>query len=293
MNCPNCGTQNIDGAKFCIKCGGAISSSNQQTFGTMTEQFQSQQSNYSQPQQNYNQTSYNQQSMQQNIPNSNSLPNMSISEGFFIILAMLLKPFTAFKQESNKFNSFKNSAILALIISLVATVVSLVKTMFSAVRVTSYWSSETKWVWENLKEINYIKTIGTNFLIYIGIIAAIACVYYIASLVVKKQINFSKLLGIAACAVAPMVICSLIISPLLTMIYAPLGMGVTVVGGVYTVLITYELINNEIQLEGNTKLYFNLICMSILAIAGYYLYMKFMMGSVSSSVNNILDMFGY
>ena len=30
MNCPNCGTQNIDGAKFCIKCGVAILSSNQQ-----------------------------------------------------------------------------------------------------------------------------------------------------------------------------------------------------------------------------------------------------------------------
>ena len=83
----------------------------------------------------------------------------------------------------------------------------------------------------------------------------------------------------------------MVISPLLSMIYTPLGIGVTIVGGVYTIIIIYEIINNEIKLEGNAKLYFNLICMSILAIAGYYLYMKFMMGSATNDIKNILDMF--
>ena len=282
MICPKCGTPNVNGSQFCIKCGNNLSAMQiDQTFVTKNQDDFSQpvQMSYSQPQQSQS-TNYN-----------NSIVKMSMSECFFIILAVILKPFTAFKQELNKFNDFKNSAILSLMVSMIATLMTLIKTMINSARVTSYWSRETKWVWENLKDIDYIKVIGKNFLIYLGIITAIACVYYIGSLIVKKQTNFSRLLGISAISVVPMIICSMVISPLLSMIYTPLGIGVTIVGGVYTIIIIYEIINNEIKLEGNAKLYFNLICMSILAIAGYYLYMKFMMGSATNDIKNILDMF--
>ena len=163
--------------------------------------------------------------------------------------------------------------------------------MISAVRVTSYWSNEVKWVWENLKEIKYIQVIGQTFLIYLGIIFVVACVYYIAGLVVKKQPNFSRLLGVTAISVVPMLLCALLLSPLLTMIYAPLGVGVTIFGAVYTLIIIYETINNEILLEGNAKYYFNLICLSILIVAGYYIYMKFFMAS-TGDLSDIFNMFG-
>lgn len=290
MICPRCSTQNIDGSKFCIKCGNNLSDMTiDQTFVTQNQDnlSNSVQMNYSQPQQ----TSYSQPQPSQTINYNNSMNKMSVSEYFFIILAVILKPYTAFKQELHKFDGFKNSAILTLMVSFIATLITLIKTMINAVRVTSYWSKETKWVWENLKNINYTKVIGTNFLLYLGIIVAIACVYYIGSLIAKKQPNFSRLLGISAMAVVPMIVCFVIISPLLSTIYAPLGIGATIVGGVYTVIIIYEIMNNEIKLEGNAKLYFNLICMSILAIAGYYLYMKFFMSSTTNDIKNILDMF--
>lgn len=295
MICPKCSTQNIDGSKFCIKCGSNLSDmQSDQTFVAQTQDaiFQSTQMSYSQSQQPQpTQMSCTQPQQSQSTNYNVTITKMSISECFFIILAVILKPFTAFKQELNKFNNLKNSAILSLVVSVIATLITLVEAMIGSVRVTSYWSSETKWVWENLKDINYIEVIGTNFLIYLGIIAAIACVYHIGGLIVKKQTNFSRLLGISAAAIAPMIVCSMVISPLLSMICAPLGMGATIVGGVYTVIIIYEIINNEIKLEGNAKLYFNLICMSILAIAGYYLYMKLLMGSATSGIENILDMF--
>lgn len=302
MICSKCGTQNVEESKFCIGCGNNLELYKQQTQYTS---MQNQNSAYQQPiQQNVNmmnnvepisqQTQYNDY-QQQNISTSNSniSVSMSISECFFVVLAVILKPFTTFKEELNKLDDFKNSIILSLFISIIATLITLVKTMFSIVRVTSYWSKEVKWDWENLKEINYVQVIGKNFLIYLGIIVAIACVYYIGSLIVKKQTNFSRLLGISAISVVPMLICSSILSPLLTMVSAQLGMGITIIGGVYTVIILYETINSEILLEGNIKIYFNLVCLSILAIAVYYLYMKVFMGSVSNSVSNILDMFGY
>ncbi|MCI8446682.1 MAG: zinc-ribbon domain-containing protein [Bacilli bacterium] len=284
MICSNCGTQNAEESKFCIKCGNQL------------------QMNYSQTEQNMNMINneqpvivqtqnYQQQNISVNNLNNSKKIKLSIGEYFHIIFSTILKPSTTFKEKLNEFENIKNSIVIALIISCIATLVTLVKTMISAVRVTSYWSNEVKWVWENLKEIKYIQVIGQTFLIYLGIIFVVACVYYIAGLVVKKQPNFSRLLGVTAISVVPMLLCALLLSPLLTMIYAPLGVGVTIFGAVYTLIIIYETINNEILLEGNAKYYFNLICLSILIVAGYYIYMKFFMAS-TGDLSDIFNMFG-
>lgn len=286
MICPKCSTQNIDGSKFCIRCGSVLSDSQiNQTFNT-----QNTQSNISQS----TQVSYSDQINNSYLEQTNnkSITKISIRECFYIILAVILKPFTAFKQELNKFNDFKSSAILSLAVSIIATLISLVKTMISSVRVTSYWSSEVEWVWENLKEINYIKVIGTNFFIYLGIIALIAGIYYIGSLIIKKQTNFARLLGISAMAVSPMLICSLILSPLLSLVWVELAMPITLIGAVYTLVILYEGINSEILLDGNAKYYFNLVCFSILGIVMYYLCIELFMSSISGGFEDIMDLFG-
>ena len=75
------------------------------------------------------------------------------------------------------------------------------------------------------------------------------------------------------------------------MLYEPLGMAITIVGSIYTLIMIYETMNNEILLEGNAKYYFNLICLSILLLAGYYIYMK-IFTSPLSDVSDILDLLG-
>lgn len=298
MICQNCGTQNADNSKFCIKCGSAINVSNVPNNNQPINMQQESYTNITQQQPVNNNIDINNisQTTSQNINNTIKNENIKINfmEYFAIILAVLLKPFTALKDKLGKFNGFQSSAILSVIVSVIAMLITLVKTIISTVRVTTggfFSEPKTEWVWENLKEIEFVKVIGMNLLIFLGIIFAIACVYYIAGLVVKKQPNFSRLLGVAAISVVPMLLCALLLSPLLTMIYAPLGMGVTIVGAVYTLIIIYETINNEIPLEGNAKYYFNLICLSILLIAGYYVYMKFFMASVGD-LSDIFDMFG-
>jgi len=243
---------------------------------------------YQQPIQNSN----SEQFIQSNINNSNP-SDISFVNYFLIILEIILKPFTTFKEKLNKFEDFKNSIMVTLIVSVIATIVTLLKTMITTVKVTSYLTGNTEWMWENLKNINYIKVIGINLLIYLGIIFVIAGVYYIESLIAKKQSNFSRLLGISALSVVPAIICSSILAPIFSMIYIQLGVVITIIGIVYTVIIIYEIMNNEILLEGNAKIYFNLICLSILFIALYYLCMKIMMGSVTNGVDNILNQYGF
>lgn len=302
MNCPKCGTSNNVDSKFCIKCGQILSDEQ-----IPIEQPVQQSSFQEEPTQNIDNTL---------IENENNLqttatltPNMTTSSNsdvptakvsfvgyFFIILAVILKPFTAFKEELNKFNGFKNSAFMSLILSGVATLAKLIVSMLDVVRVKDFdWSSggyKTTWTWGNLKKIDYLEVIGKNFLIYLGIIAAIAVVYYIASLIIKKQPNFSRLLGISALSVAPMLICSLVLSPLLSLIWGELAIPIIFVSAVYTIILLYEGMNSEILLDGNAKYYFNLVCFSILGIIVYYLYMKLLTSSLISGLVYIMDLFG-
>lgn len=301
MNCPNCGTSNNAGSKFCIRCGQSLEEaqvSTEQPVQTPEPSFQeapSQPINNT-PIQSENNFQTNVASQQPMNTNTAPAAKVSFMGYFFIILAVILKPFTAFKEELNKFNSFKNSAIMSLIVSGVGTLINLITTMLNSVMVKSYdWSSggyKTTWTWENLKEIKYLEVVGKNFLIYLGVIVAIAVVYYIASLIVKKQTNFSRLLGISAIAVAPMLVCSLVLSPLLALIWAELAMPITLIGAVYTIVLVYEGMNNEVLVDGNAKYYFNLVCLSILGIAAYYLYMKLFMSSISGGLEDIMDLFG-
>ncbi len=301
MNCPNCGTSNNVGSKFCIRCGQNLEStqvSTEQSVQTTETLFQEV------PLQSINNTSIpSENNFQVNVAqsqpmNTNTSPAAKVSfmGYFFIILAVILKPFTAFKEELNKFNNFKNSAMMSLVVSGVGTLINLITIMLNSVMVKSYdWSSggyKTTWTWDNLKEIKYLEVVGKNFLIYLGVIIAIAAVYYIASLIVKKQTNFSRLLGIAAIAVAPMLVCSLVLSPLLALIWTKLAMPITLIGAIYTVVLVYEGMNNEVLVEGNAKYYFNLVCLSILGIAAYYLYMKLFMSSISGGLEDIMDLFG-
>lgn len=301
MNCQNCGTLNNIGSKFCIKCGKSLNegqpiqsmpgSSYQEVLNEPINKTLNQNSS-----QNFDTIS---QPMNNLSNTSTSGAKVSFMSYFFIILAVILKPFTAFKEELNKFNGFKNSIILSLIISVGATLINLISSMLSVVRVKSFdWASggyKTNWIWENLKNLDYLKIIGKNFLIYLGIIVAIAVVYYLGSLIIKKQTNFSRLLGISALAIIPLLICSLILAPLLSLIWVGLKIPVIIIGVVYTVIIIYEVINNEILLEGNVKYYFNLVCLSILGIVAYYLCIKVFMSSITGELdglNNIMNMFG-
>lgn len=220
---------------------------------------------------------------------------ISFGDYFSIVLEVILKPFTTFKEKLGKFSVFKNSAILALIISGITTIISLLSSMFNVIRVKSFdWSSgdyKTTWVWDNLQELNYIEIIGKNFLICLGVIFAIAVVYYIASLIVKKEVNFSRLVAVSTLAIVPVLVCSLILSPLVSLIWIQLAAPVVIIGFIYTFVLIYEGMNSEIEVKENMKYYFNLACLSVLLIAGYYLCVNLILSSITSEFSDLLNLF--
>lgn len=304
MICEKCGVTNNPEAKFCIGCGQPLNTQNPSeismyNLGSMPNSIK---------QNSEMQVSPNMQTMQEqtttismentssinNIGNNVGIGSITIKTCFLMLISILLKPYTALKEESKKFTNFKNSFILALFITIFGFLINLIQTIWSVIRVRSYDYGThkyiTKFVFENLKEIKFIKVIGQNFLIYLGIIFVIACVFYIAGLIIKKQLNFSKLLGIATTAIVPILLSILLLSPIFGMISNYLATGITIFGGIYTFLLIYEGMNEELKLQGNQKYYFNLICLFILGFATYYLYMKFFL-DVGSDLSDLLDLF--
>lgn len=266
MTCPNCGTENTNDSKLCAKCGKTYDNENNNKANNLTTNTE-------------------------NITPQNKTSNTKISFKNYINIIKIIftKPFTGLKEEINKINDFVSASVLALILAGIATIFNLIKTIITTVRVTSLWGNETSWVWDNIGNINFIKAIGLNFLLYLGIIFIIGGTYYLASLIIKKQKSFSTTLGIAVSSIIPMYISYTLISPILSILWAPLGIATTILGIVYSLIIIYELMSKELMLEGNTKFYLNLTCLGIITIVIYFVIMYLMLSDVATGLNSIFN----
>ena len=296
MICPNCGMDNIQGSSFCVKCGNKLNTEN------VNNNFQQQVQEVNNVQAN-NQVGnpFVQNTMQQNnyVNNVNVVTNTNKAMNFFMyILMILIKPFKTFKEEEEKLTDTKNSLILSGIVVGLMLVINLIKSMITTVftKKMDYTTFKLKTVidFSNLKNLDWLDLLGKHLLIYAGIILAIAVVYYLASLVFKKNGNFIKLLSISATSLIPFTLVGMFASFVLGKIWSPLYMVCVIVSLIYSVLILVCLINKQFEFENDdTKIYFHLICLGVLAVAGYYLYMKyFVLGTISSKVSDVLDLLG-
>ncbi len=275
MMCSKCGTSNHEGAKFCVRCGSPLQDI---VFA-----------------QNNVEVRENVNMMNTAVTAQNSV---SVKEKFNgqeylgLLAGIFVKPAQVIKSSVPKFDDFKNSAILGVIVVVIATIASLIQSMATIVvekRYTLFEGVKTTIEWENLKDLDYFDVIFKNLLLYIGIILAIAVVYYGVSLLFKKKVSFPKFVGIASLAMIPMVAGSLILGPLLGMLYAPLNPILSLIGIVYSLFLLYEMMSQEVSLEGNAKFYFHMLCMTILLIVGYFTYTEFVISSVADDLDSILN----
>ena len=282
--CANCGTQNDANLNFCNKCGGSLKpqASTENVMDSGNNAVQMATPNVQQP------------IPQQNVDlNNNALHQSNGASLNYIsyIIGAFLKPYEKYKSEESKLSDIKNGTILSLILVGALTLVGLIKTMISAVRVTSFFSNDVEWAWDNLKNVSYLKVLGQNILLYAGLFAAIAGVYFLASLIIKKEIKFPKILGAVATAFIPYVFAS-IVSPIVSIIYSPLGLIINVVGFVYTLTILLELINNFIVIDDkDTKIHFHMICLSIIIIGLGVIVYNLILGSVASGLGSLGNLF--
>lgn len=263
MNCAKCGIENVKDSKFCSKCGASLTGEKEKN--ELVEKVK---------------------------VGAVKTKNVCL-ENLKLIMNFILKPATSLKDEITKLDDIKNSGILVIVIAVISTLISLFTTMINAVIVEEYYmfgEYSTVWRWENLKNINYISSIFQSLISVLLVIAVIAGIYYIASLIIKKEVKFSRLVGLTSLSITPLLLTSLVISPILSLISSEISALATIVASIYTMLMIHETINNEFKLKGNAKYYFNLVCYLIFIVIGYIAVSVVVSTVINTSANSLFGM---
>lgn len=293
--CPNCGVTNLMNASFCIKCGATFGNSNVNIQNnSISNEFNNMNNNVDNSFNNVvsNTNDVNSQHQNNNFNDTNNANNVKVSTGKLdyikYLLGSFIKPYDTYKANENLL-SFKNSSILAFITVGVITIINLFSTMLSAVRHKNYFTDKVTWNWENLGNVEYFKTIALSLLVYAGIIFAIAGLYYLGSLVIKKNAKFSNLVAATTTAMVPLVGCSLLISPILKLIYSPLATIATVVGFIYAFVALVELMNDAVTIDNkNIRIYYHMVCLSTVIIVGGYIAYKILVNMLYYGFKNLI-----
>ena len=190
------------------------------------------------------------------------------------ILAVALKPINALKSKIKDYSDFKSTGVLVLFVALAKMIINLLGTMITTVFVkqTNFFSGETKLVvsFENLKDLKYFDLIVKNLFWSIVVIAAVAGVYYIVSMIMKKETNYFKLAAITAVAFVP-VYAAGFVSIIVAYIYAPLSAFIIFAACIYSFLIFIHAIDNEVEFkDADFKVFFHTICLTVIFIVTYY-----------------------
>lgn len=303
MTCLKCGTNNIDGSTFCIKCGtklntfSHLNTNNELLQKNLNNEQSVGQQSIEQPQVNYSQPISNQSAFNQ-VLDEQQLTNISKPQFNYLmfIIALFLKPYRCFKEEEEKLNDTKTSIILCLIVAFSMVLIQLIRAILDSIFPNTLDSStlnyKTTLDLGGLKNLDWGNLLGKNLLLYIGIIVGIALVYYIVSLIFKKNTNFIKMLSISTTSLVPFVLLGMVVSPILGKIWFPLSIFSGIAGGVYSLFILINLIDDNIKFDViDIKIYFHLICFTILSGAGYYLYMKLLESSITNNLYDLLSFF--
>ena len=280
MICPNCGGENTEGSIFCVKCGINLKETTTQDEIKTTEP--------NQKKEQLNNQSTNQQKFEE--------VKKTAVHYFKYAKDVLLNPYKTFKEKETELTETKNalifSGILAVVMLLITWLTAMITSIFVKELSAETFELHTVVKFSNLGDLNYLVLIGRNLLIYAGIIAAIAGVYYIVSLIFKKESKFTKLLSISATSIIPFIALGMILSPILSLIWTPLSIIAKVGGLVYSILVFMSLIKEELSFETkDLEIKFHLICLTILGTIGYYLYIKLFMAVVNGGLNDLLNIF--
>lgn len=191
----------------------------------------------------------------------------------------LLKPLESVKAKETE--DIKSVAITGGFLVVLMTLVNLIMTMINSV-ITYDWTGKFDgFDFGNLGDLNYLSLIFKNLLIYAVVMLAIAGVFYIGALIVKKEVNYAKLLTIVFIAAIPLTIGNTVVATILGYIYNPLAVIASVATSIYSITIFAKLVNDEVKLSDMTLIYYNAACYSVIILVVYFIVVRMITSAVT------------
>ena len=243
MNCKKCNTVNQEGAKFCIQCGSPLDTNNQGNLQT---------------QQPINNMGVNMGQNPQMVNNMGMYANnqMYMTKQpfnlFLFLVKAFIKPTQTISENEKEIKDSKNAVLLGVLSVLFAVIISILNKAITVANVV------TNYPW--------MKAIATDLLFYSGIVFGVALIFYLGSLIVKKEINYLKVVSITSVALLPSVLAIYVLGPLLGEISYYLQYMTLIIGVCYSVVLFNNAIKDEIKLEKDARVYFNFICYTLIVL---------------------------
>ena len=123
-------------------------------------------------------------------------------------------------------------------------------------------------------------------MIVLATIAAIAGIYYLAGLIMKKnQLNYFRLVTIVSVASFAWILTASLISPLILNVSAPIAGAIGYAGMIFSGLVVYEAMSAELELKEDKKVIVNIFVAAIIALAITLISASL----IKSSTNSIVD----
>lgn len=117
-----------------------------------------------------------------------------------------------------------------------------------------------------LKYLSFPKIILLDLVIFAAIIFGLAGIITLAGVITKKKVKYTKMLSLVSMAIIPYAIGAIILYTLFSTFSLVLAFIFGVLGLMYTIILIISVINNELDLDGDKKIYVNAIIFCVLAI---------------------------
>ena len=204
------------------------------------------------------------------------------------ILSVFKNPVTGVKKGIAGYSDFNNSWLLPVIAAGTYTVFNLIFAIFRTVsRPASLFGTKKAGLdFSLLNKFDWFQNTIGNFLIVLATIAAIAGIYYLAGLIMKKnELNYFRLVTIVSVASFGWILTASLISPLLLNVSAPIAGAIGYAGMIFSGLVVYEAMSAELELKDDKKVVVNIIVAAIIALAITLISASL----IKSSTNSIVD----
>jgi len=247
MKCLNCGNELENDARFCPKCGEVVDNNgDHEKFIAKKDQ-----------------------------PGNSDITTIILG-CFMFILGIILRPISSLNKKIDEYSNIKSAGILLLLVSFGRMIINLIGSMISVIfyKNINFWTGESKITvsFSNLKNLDYLSLIFKQFFGFIIVIAAVAGVYYIVSLIMKQTTNYFRLVAITTTSFVPFIIVLSFISIIISYIYVPASIFAIICSFIYSILIFVIAINKEINFDDtNFSIYFHTICLTVIFIISYYM----------------------
>lgn len=204
--------------------------------------------------------------MSEETKNSEFSKNLKESQG--IITDAFRSPVVGLKKKISKFESKTFTIFFAAVAILEASLLSLFSTMFSTVisnGYSSYGGYRRIIDWGALNDINYLWTFCANILATAIVIAVITGIIYIVALVLKKNLNIKKIVGIVSAGIIPF--SAFILLGNFVNLFAINTMIIFVFFGiVWSGVVIGLAINSEANFSGNKRAFFDILSIALIAL---------------------------